>query len=157
MSKLIKLLVLFAIIGLATFLVLRRWLVEQASPLPDNLGVVDGRLAPCPDSPNCVSTFATDTEHGIAPLAYDGNTAVAQAAILAILQAQPSYTLINNDPAYIHATARSAFWGFIDDVEFYFDEAAGLIHFRSASRLGYGDGGVNRRRMEEIRKLYENR
>ncbi len=154
MSKRLKLFALFIIGGLLLFFVLR-WLVEQASPLPDNLGVENGRLAPCPNSPNCVSTQASDEEHGIAPIAYNGETAVAQATILAILQADPQFSIVSNTPTYIHAEARTAVWQFIDDVEFFFDEADSLIHFRSASRLGYGDGGINRRRMEEIRTEFQ--
>lgn len=155
MPKLLKIFILLTVGGLVAFFVLR-WLVERASPLPNNLGVENGRLAPCPDSPNCVSTQATDEGHSIAPIAYDGETAVAQATILAILQADPHFSIITNTPTYIHAEARSELWKFIDDVEFFFDEADGLIHFRSASRLGYGDGGINRRRMEEIRTEFQN-
>lgn len=154
MSKIVKLAVFVVVAGAVAFFA-ARWLVERVSPMPGNLGVADGRLAPCPDSPNCVSTRATDEQHGIAPLSYTGETAVAQAAVLAIIEARPEMTLIRNEPGYIHAEARSALWRFIDDVEFQFDEEAGLIHFRSASRLGYSDAGVNRSRMEEIRLALE--
>ncbi len=154
MPKLLKIFFLLTIGGLISFFVLR-WLVQQASPVPDNLGVENGRLAPCPSSPNCVSTQATDEKHGIAPIAYAGQTTTSQERILAILQADPHFTIITNEPTYIHVEARTNLWQFIDDVEFYFDEAASLIHFRSASRLGYGDGGVNRRRVEAIRDEFQ--
>ncbi len=154
MPKLLRVLILLTIGSIVAFFVLR-WLVGRASPMPDNLGVENGRLAPCPDSPNCVSTQATDEGYGIAPITYNGETAVAQAAILAILQADPQFTIITDTPTYIHAEAQTAVWQFIDDVEFFFDEADSLIHFRSASRLGYGDGGINRRRMEEIRTEFQ--
>lgn len=154
MSKLLKLFLYLIIGGIIAFFPLR-WLVARASPMPDNLGVGNGRLTPCPESPNCVSTQAADELHGIAPIAYDGETAVAQQKILAILQADPSLTLISQTPTYLHAEARSSLWRFIDDVEFFFDEAEGLIHFRSASRLGYGDAGVNRQRMEAIRNAFD--
>jgi uncharacterized protein (DUF1499 family) len=154
MSKLLKALILLAIGGIVIFFVLR-WLVQRVSPMLDNFGVANGRLAPCPDSPNCVSTQATNEEHGIAPIAYEGETAAAHDTILVILQADPQFTIITNTPTYIHAEARTAVWRFIDDVEFYFDEAEGLIHFRSASRLGYGDAGVNRQRMEAIRTEFQ--
>lgn len=140
--------------GLALFLA-GRWAVVWLSPPPETLGVVNGRLAPCPDSPNCVSTFATDQVHGMQPLAYEGETAVAQAAILAALNRLPRVSIIVNEPGYIHAEARSGIWGFVDDVEYTFDETAGLIHFRSASRLGGSDMGVNRSRMETIRVAYQ--
>lgn len=154
MPKLLKFALFLIIGGLAAF-VLLRWLIARASPMPDNLGVSNGRLTPCPDSPNCVATQATDALHAIEPIAYDGDTAVAHATLLAILQADPSYTIITNTPTYIQAEARTAVWHFVDDVEFYFDEPAGLIHFRSASRLGYGDAGANRQRMEKVRAAFE--
>jgi uncharacterized protein (DUF1499 family) len=150
MSKLLKI-IPFIIVGSVIAFFPLRWLVERASPMPNNLGVENGRLSPCPDSPNCVSTQATGELHGIEPIVYDGETAVAQSKILAILEADPSITLISQTPTYIHAEARSSLWRFIDDVEFFFDEADSLIHFRSASRLGYGDAGVNRQRMEALR------
>ncbi|MCB0114697.1 MAG: DUF1499 domain-containing protein [Caldilineaceae bacterium] len=117
---------------------------------PDNLGVVNGQLAACPDSPNCVSTQATDDEHRMDPLAFSGEVAEAQARILSILQGMDRVTLITDEPGYIHAEARSRTFRFVDDVEFHFDTDTQLIHFRSASRLGYSDMGVNRNRMQEI-------
>jgi uncharacterized protein (DUF1499 family) len=42
----------------------------------------------------------------------------------------------------------------VDDVEFRIDGAAGVIHVRSASRKGYWDLGVNRRRVETIREAF---
>ena len=155
MPRLLKLAIFLIVGGLAAF-VLLRWLITRTSPMPDNLGVSNGRFQPCPDSPNCVSTQATDEQHAIEPIAYDGNTAVAHDTILAILQADPSYTIITDSPTYIYAEARTAVWHFVDDVEFYFDEPAGLIQFRSASRLGYGDAGANRQRMEKVRAAFEN-
>lgn len=154
MPNIRRFLIPFILIPLTAFLA-ARWAVAWVSREPDNLGVTNGRLAPCPDSPNCVSTFATDELHGIEPMAYAGETAVAQTALLTTLNNLPRITVITNEPAYIHAEARSALWGFVDDLEFTFDETAGLIHFRSASRLGYGDMGVNRARMETIRVAYE--
>lgn len=153
MPKFLKILVVLIILGVIAFFLLRG-LVPRVSPMPDNFGVANGRLAPCPDSPNCVSTQATDALHGMEPIAYKGETAVAQAKLLAILAADDSYTLINQTPTYIHAEARSGLWRFIDDVEFFFDEATGLIQFRSASRLGYGDMGANRQRMEAFRNAF---
>lgn len=159
--RLLKWVLIILAAGLVLFFVLR-WLVGRASPMPENVGAVNGRfdnlsagrLAPCPASPNCVSTYETDVEHGIEAMALEGETAVSQARLLAIIQSMPRSTVVTNEPGYIHAEFRSAAWGFVDDVEFYFDEEAGLIQFRSAARLGYGDGGVNRKRMEEIRAAY---
>ena len=155
MPKLLKLFIVLIIGSIAAFFPLR-WLVERASPMPDNLGVENGRLQPCPDSPNCVSTQATDDGHSIPPIRYVGETAVAHQRLLSILQADAQFTIISQTPIYIHAEAQTAVWRFIDDVEFFFDKADSLIHFRSASRLGYGDGGTNRQRMEAIRTAFLN-
>lgn len=154
MPKLLKT-ALFLVLGGTVLFFILRWLVQQASPVPENLGVANGRLQPCPDSPNCVSTQATDELHAIAPIAYEGETAAAHATLLAILQADPSFTILTDSPTYIHAEAQTAVWRFIDDVEFTFDESVSLIHFRSASRLGYGDAGANRQRLEAVRAAFQ--
>ena len=124
---------------------------------PDNLGVDEVRLAPCPPSPNCVSTQSDDAEHGMAPLPYEGTAAEARQRLLAILKEMPRTRLIEAMPTYIYAEFRTFTFRFVDDVEFYIDEAANVIHYRSASRLGYSDMGLNRRRMEEIRRRFEAR
>jgi uncharacterized protein (DUF1499 family) len=156
MSRPIKFL-LAALLGVAAVFALLRWLlIPVASPRPDNLGLQNGRLAPCPDSPNCVSTQAERSLHLIEPILYEAETAVVHQRLLRILDEMPRSTIIRTEPTYIHAEFRSPTWGFIDDVEFYFDEANRLIHFRSAARLGYGDRGVNRARMEEIRERMRN-
>lgn len=130
-------------------------MVGCSGTMPDNLGVDNGRLAACPSSPNCVSTQAEDAEHQMAPLVYEGSMEEAQARILSILQSMERVMIIKNESGYIHAEARSRTFGFVDDVEFYFDESASVIHFRSASRLGQGDGGVNRSRMQRIVSAFE--
>ncbi|HMQ31753.1 MAG TPA: DUF1499 domain-containing protein [Chloroflexaceae bacterium] len=120
--------------------------------VPPGLGVADGRLAPCPDSPNCVSSQADpgDRVHYMPPVPLGAPAAEAQASLRELLAAQPRVELLRDEPGYLHAVFRSATFGFPDDVEFYLDEAAGLIHFRSAARLGQGDMGVNRARMERL-------
>jgi uncharacterized protein (DUF1499 family) len=152
MSRPLKLLLAALLSGVAGFLLLRWLLIPIASPEPETLGVNNGRLAPCPDSPNCVSTQAERSLHWIEPIPYEGETAVTHQRLLEILYDMPRSTIHYTDPTYIHVQFRSPLWGFVDDVEFYFDEANQLIHFRSAARLGDGDMGVNRERMEQIRE-----
>ncbi len=153
LKRFVVVLLIVAVMGVVLIFVLR-WQIGQVSPRPTHLGVANGRLAPCPESPNCVSTYETDAEHGIEAMVYDGETAVAQEKLATLIQAMPNSTLITNEPGYIYAEFRSATLGFVDDIEFYFDAEAGLIHFRSASRLGYSDMGANRNRMKEIRSAY---
>lgn len=114
------------------------------------------RFAPCPDSPNCVSTQAPadDKEHAIAPIPYTGSLANAKQRLLALINTMPDTTIRMDEPDYIHVEYRSRLMRFVDDVEFYLDDATHQIHFRSSSRLGRGDLGVNRKRMEEIRQRF---
>jgi uncharacterized protein (DUF1499 family) len=112
-------------------------------------------LSPCPSSPNCVSTQAQDESHAIAPLRYQKTRAEAKEALKAIIRTLPRTKLVEEDDTYLHYEFTSLLLRFVDDVEFLFDDEAKTIHFRSASRTGYGDLGVNRRRMEEIRTLIE--
>lgn len=112
-------------------------------------------LSPCPSSPNCVSTQAQDESHAIAPLRYEKTRAEAKEALKAIIRTLPRTKLVEEDDTYLHYEFTSLLLRFVDDVEFLFDDEAKTIHFRSASRTGYGDLGVNRRRMEEIRTLIE--
>ncbi len=118
---------------------------------PDHLGLHAGRLAPCPDTPNCVSSLATDPQHAIAPFALDRSVAAAKEELLRAAAQLPRATLITNRETYLHFEFRSLVFRFVDDVEFHFDEAAKLIHVRSASRVGHSDLGVNRRRVEALR------
>lgn len=141
-----------ATVGIAGVALLTQLAVGMASPAANPFV----RMAPCPDSPNCVSSLAapTDSVHFSEPLTYTGDMAAAKTRLLAVLSARPRTTLVEDDGAYLRAEARSLIFRFVDDVEFQFDEANQTIHFRSAARLGYGDMGVNRKRMEEIRAAF---
>jgi uncharacterized protein (DUF1499 family) len=110
-------------------------------------------LVPCPASPNCVSTQATDTRHAIAPIRYRRSRVEAKEALKAVIRALPRTNLVEETDSYLHYEFTSLLFRFVDDVEFLFDDESKTIHFRSASRTGYGDFGVNRRRMEVIRSL----
>ncbi|HEY5627279.1 MAG TPA: DUF1499 domain-containing protein [Nitrospira sp.] len=114
-------------------------------------------LPPCPSSPNCVSTLApsNDERHAIAPYRYQKSRAEAKEALKAAVATLPRIKLVEEDDAYLHYEFTSKLLRFVDDVEFVFDDEAKTIHFRSASRIGYGDHGVNRDRMEEIRSLLD--
>jgi len=118
---------------------------------PHNLGVQDGRLAPCKRSPNCVSSQAdpSDQEHYVAPI--DG----AMEAVRLAVEAFPRSTIIQEGENYLYAEFRTKLIRYVDDVEFFFDGS--VIHVRSCSRLGRRDFGVNRRRVEALRRLIEAR
>lgn len=112
---------------------------------PQNIGIVDGRLIPCPDSPNCVCSYEQRESHAIAPL----RATLDQ--IESVLLNLEEANIVRADTNYLYAEFTSRIMGFVDDVEFQYDPAAGVTHVRSASRLGYSDMGVNRKRIESIR------
>ncbi|MDA1230731.1 MAG: DUF1499 domain-containing protein [Planctomycetota bacterium] len=118
---------------------------------PSYLGVRDGRLAPCLDSPNCVSTQAEDHEHWIAPLTCSLLSDNVINLLETIVRQYPRTRVIEKTQDYLYVEFRSAFFRFTDDVEFYVEAESGRVHFRSASRVGRSDLGVNRARMERIR------
>ena len=122
---------------------------------PKDLGVVDGRLAPCPESPNCVSTQAPqdDQAHYIAPVPFENTPGNTMNRIVQEVTRMPRTRIVKRDGNYLRAEFRSRIFGFVDDVEFYLDTETNLIHFRSAARKGYGDFGANRDRMEELSVL----
>ena len=122
---------------------------------PTTLGVHDGKLAPCPESPNCVTTLATDKTHAIKPLSYVGTVDEAKQKLIRVINSQPRTRIISDKGDYLEAEFTSFLWRFVDDVEFVFDNGEKTIQFRSASRLGYGDMGVNRKRMETIREKFD--
>jgi len=126
---------------------------------PEYLGVKDGRLPRCKRSPNCVSTQAdvSDTEHHIAPIRFKGSPLEAMTAVRKAVLSMERATVVRHEENYLYAEFRSKLMGFVDDVEFTYEEKAGVIHVRSASRLGRRDFGVNRKRVEAIRSIVEDR
>jgi uncharacterized protein (DUF1499 family) len=114
-------------------------------------------LGSCPSSPNCVSTQAQDEGHAIEPIRYRKSRAEAKEALKEVIRSMPRTKLVQEDETYLHYEATSLLLRFVDDVEFLLDDETKTIHFRSASRTGYGDLGVNRKRMEQVRALVEQR
>jgi uncharacterized protein (DUF1499 family) len=124
------------------------------SKRPANLGVTAGRLAPCPSSPNCVSSQAdpADTAHFIQPLRYDDPSEIAWARLVRLVSTWPRTRMIEVTDRYLHAEVSTLVLRFVDDLEFLLGPAE--IHVRSASRLGRTDFGVNRRRVERLRRAF---
>ena len=109
------------------------------------------RLQDC-QRPSCVSSQASDPARRVAPLRVDGAMPAFQAALQRALEDMPRTRFVEQRPDYWHLECRSLVFRFVDDLEFLFDAEAGVVHVRSASRIGYSDFGVNRRRVERIRE-----
>ncbi len=157
MSKHRKL--IFVVVALLILPVLLLGVASLTSSPSEDLGVNEGRFAPCPDSPNCVSTQAIikDSEHYIAPIPLGERTsAEALANIKAAIGKLPRTKIVEESERYLQAESTSLIFRFVDDVEFWIDESGKQIHFRSASRVGYSDPGKNRQRMEHLRTQLTN-
>lgn len=125
---------------------------------PVGLGVVNGRLAPPSQTPNSVSSQAglypghpQGTYASMEPLQFSGDASVAMQRLAGVVRGLERTLISAQTDDYLLAETRSRWMGFRDDVEFWLDRPASVIHFRSASRLGSEDLGVNRARMETIR------
>ena len=121
---------------------------------PGPFGTPKGMFPPCPATPNCVSSQATDDRHAIEPISYSGTPEAARTRLLAVLQGMKRTRVVRSDEHYLRAEFTSAVFRFVDDGEFYIVASPRIIHVRSASRVGYSDFGVNRKRVEEIRKRF---
>ena len=120
------------------------------APPPRGLAQPDGTLSPCPSTPNCVSTEAVDPQHAMSAIPFTDAPEAAQARARAALTAEPRTRVVRERPGYLHAESRSRIFRFVDDVEVVVDSAARVFRFRSASRVGRSDLGVNRKRMERV-------
>jgi len=129
-------------------------LISCAGSRPDNLGVTNGHLAPCPDSPNCVNSQAMDEKHAIDPFTYEGSREAAFNRLEDAVKSCKRMNIVEEKENYLRVECTSAIMRFVDDVEFYFPKNKNVIEVRSASRLGYSDLGVNRDRVEHLRKLF---
>lgn len=120
-------------------------------------GIVDGRLSPCPKSPNCVSSDATDEKHRVQPYRLKAAPQQVWHGLQNVLAAEPRTRLIAVNEHYMHVEVESAVMRFVDDTEFLLIPDEQIIAVRSAARTGYSDLGVNRKRIERIREALRSR
>ncbi len=110
-------------------------------------------LPPCPDNPNCVSSQAVpESSHYIEPFKIKDSSKEAWITLKNILNNQSRTKITKQSESLIDAEVKSLIFRFVDNIQFRLDKKTGIIHVRSASRTGYSDLGVNRKRVEEIRK-----
>lgn len=115
------------------------------------------RLPDCPSSPNCISSQARDPQHHVPPLRFSGSPDGVMKRVSKVVQSLPGARLEIATDTYLHARVRTPLFRFVDDLELLLDADAGLIHVRSASRVGTWDLGANRRRVERLRRMLETR
>jgi len=123
------------------FLLISLALFHVVGPLPPELGVHNGALSPCPSPAHCARADWPVAE-----------PAAALAALAPVIAATPRSQVLERGDGYLHATASSALFGFVDDLELYADSARGVLQARSVSRLGDSDLGVNAKRLAALRQ-----
>ena len=116
-------------------------LFHLVGPVPADLGVHNGALSPCPSPAHCARA-----DWSVA------DPAAALAALVPVIEATPRTEVLEQGDGYLHATATSALFGFVDDLELYADPSGGVLQARSVSRLGDSDLGVNAQRLAELRQ-----
>lgn len=145
--------------GIALHLATSKGATLFSGKRPDNLGVKQGRLASCGRRLNCVSSQADpgDAQRYVAPIPFKGSAVDALAAARRAVESLQRATVVRHEGNYLHAEFRSRLMGYVDDVEFTYDDKAAVLHLRSASRLGRRDYEVNRKRVEALRATIEGR
>ena len=128
---------------------------------PPDLGVKDGKLKPPSRTENSVSSQAgLYPDHPmkayaeIAPIKFTVEARAAIDRIKRIVETTEGARIVRAEPTYLYAQFQTRWLKFVDDVEFFADEGAKVVHVRSASRIGRRDFGVNRARIEAIRTRF---
>lgn len=145
------------IIGLLIIVIITLFsarLVVQNLITPSYLGHENGQLAPMPDTPNAVSSQTDIEDKYVAPLAYKENSQETMNAILSALTSMGNNEIQVQQNNYVHTVFTTGVLHFHDDVEILLDYQQKQINFRSQSRAGHSDLGVNRARYEQFKALY---
>lgn len=129
----------FSLLPLQHLMLVALALFRLVGPVPPELGVHQGGLAPCPSPAHCARAAW--------PVA---DPQAALTALVPAVEAMPRTAVIETSPGYLHATASSALFGFVDDLELHADPQHSVLQARSVSRLGDSDLGVNARRLEAL-------
>lgn len=145
---------LYIVAALVALFIVTAAALSLASRQGSPAGLLVGRLHPCPDTPNCVcSEYPKQAAAFVDPLVIDSESGAAwEWAQKAVTDMGGELSRVEDD--YLAATFRTPLFRFVDDVELRLDRAKGLIHIRSASRVGRSDVGTNRKRVAELRRRY---
>lgn len=142
---------LAAVAALVLLLVGRFVYLSMTTQPPDSLGVSRGRLAPCPKTPNCVSSQAEGQSQRIDALVVPGSAEDAMGQVVRAIEVMPGARIVSSSADYLHAEFASRLFRFVDDLELVHDPDLPGFQVRSASRVGRSDLGANRKRVESLR------
>jgi len=153
-TKILKIL-LITITSLVLLLIAALFILGYMSQSDEANGLVEGRLTRCPDTPNCIcSEFVPDGVHYIEPIVISAGDAAHILIRLKTIIREMGGSIQAEKADYLAATFTSSIFRFVDDLEIRIDTGQKMIHLRSASRIGHGDGGVNRKRVEHLKNQF---
>lgn len=144
---------LFSIVALLLPLTMLVLIVKN-NITPAHLGATNGSLARLPRTPNAVSSQTSDMRKKVDPFPFNQNLSESKNSLKTILQTFERMSILSEDKNYIHVLSTSKTMRFHNDIEFFFDERSKVVHFRSASRIGYSDMNINKKRYERLREEY---
>lgn len=145
----------FIVLLLAITIIAATLLVMQNLKPPNNLGITNGKLSPLPSTPNAVSSQTEDKERYVEPLVFKTDSKTTRTALKAMLSSFKNVNIVTESDYYIHAVSISGKMRYRDDLEFFIDTNQNIVHFRSGSRVGYSDMGLNRERYNQIKQIYD--
>ncbi|SDU10413.1 DUF1499 domain-containing protein [Halopseudomonas salegens] len=118
------------------------------------LGHTQGQLTPLSSKPNGVSSQTSDADKKVEPWPFIDDQSSSMQAIMAAVQSYGEADVVTQEPNYLRVVFVTPRMRFRDDAEFYLDADTKLVHFRSASRAGHSDMGLNRKRHQALTRLY---
>jgi uncharacterized protein (DUF1499 family) len=130
------------------------YMLVKNNSMPKNLGINNGRLAKLSNKPNAVSSQTDEKDKRVEALKFKGNLENSKNEIYKAIENYGNAKTVRNEKNYLYVIFTTGKMKYHDDVEFYFDESEKLIHFRSSSRVGYSDLGLNRERYNELKEFY---
>lgn len=117
---------------------------------PAGLGLKDGKLRPCPDTPNCVCSLDSSPQHAIDPIKFEGDGSEQWQRLVSAIESDARARVVTKTDNYLHAEFTTPLFQFVDDLELHLDREHKVINVRSASRIGRSDLGVNRVRVARL-------
>ena len=144
---------IYGFLGVGLILILLLVVLSVVSRNQPATGLVDGRLRPCPSTPNCVNSEDVGKPSYVEPLLFKTSPENSWKIVKSAIQDMGGKIELEND-GYLHATFMTAVFRFVDDVELRMDEKNAVIQVRSASRVGRSDMGLNRKRVSKLRALF---
>ena len=150
--------VIIIVVTLIVVAILVLFVLGQMSQSGEANGLFEAKLTKCPDKPNCICTeFGADATHYIDPIVFTQSNGLGFLSRLKNSIREMGGSIQAEADNYLAFTFTSSIFRFVDDLEIRIDKDQNMIHMRSASRVGRSDLGVNKKRIEQLKKLFHSK